>query len=243
MTAERLRRLKKQEMRKGQFSSAILHGFLLPMHKLGRRSAMVRLRAVVPRKETAMPYVDFKAIKAAVSIEDAANLLKLTLKKSGTQFRSTCPACGNDDERTIVLTPARGLFYCFDAKVGGDCLALVQHITGLDVQDAAAFLSPHARAAHDSPVPEQKKAAATKKETAFDPVAFASKLQFTDEVAELGISEEDATRLQIGFTRGKVYFPIRNEDGSISGFVGYADGQLKMPPQWIRTNVVKLKRA
>ena len=148
-----------------------------------------------------MPYVDFKAIKAAVSIEDAANLLKLTLKKSGTQFRSTCPACGNDDERTIVLTPARGLFYCFDAKVGGDCLALVQHITGLDVQDAAAFLSPHARAAHDSPVPEQKKAAATKKETAFDPVAFASKLQFTDEVAELGISEEDATRLQIGFTR------------------------------------------
>jgi hypothetical protein len=48
---------------------------------------------------------------------------------------------------------------------------------------------------------------------------------------------------QIGFTRGKVYFPIRNEDGSISGFVGFADGQLKMPPQWLRTNVVKLKRA
>ena len=74
-------------------------------------------------------------------------------------------------------------------------------------------------------------------------MAFAAKLSFTDEVAELGISEEDATRLQIGFTRGRVYFPIRNEDGSISGFVGYADGQLKMPPQWIQTNVVKLKRA
>ena len=66
---------------------------------------------------------------------------------------------------------------------------------------------------------------------------------FSDEVAEPGISEEDATRLQIGFTRGKVYFPVRNEDGSISGFVGYADGQLKMPPHWIGTNVVKLKRA
>src|SRR5258708_29156140 len=47
-------------------------------------------------------------------------------------------------------------------------------------------------------------------------------------------------RPQIGFTRGRVYFPIRNEDGSIAGFVGYADGQLKMPPQWIGTNVVKL---
>jgi len=58
-----------------------------------------------------------------------------------------------------------------------------------------------------------------------------------------GISEADATRLQIGFTRGRVYFPIRIEDGSIAGFVGYADGQLKMAPQWIGTNVVKLKRA
>jgi DNA primase len=145
------------------------------------------------------------------------------------QLRSNCPACGNDDERVVVITPSRGLFYCFDAKVGGDCLALVQHITGLDVQDAAAFLSPNG-AAHNSPAPEQKKAAATKKETAFDPVAFASKLAFSAEVTELGISEDDATRLQIGFTRGKVYFPIRNEDGSISGFVGFADGQLKMPP-------------
>jgi hypothetical protein len=41
-----------------------------------------------------MPCVDFKAIKAAVSIEDAANLLKLPLKKSGNQLRGNCPACG-----------------------------------------------------------------------------------------------------------------------------------------------------
>jgi len=77
----------------------------------------------------------------------------------------------------------------------------------------------------------------------FDPLAFTAKLQFTDEVSELGLTEEDATRLQICFTRGKVYFPIRNEDGSIRGFIGYADGELKLPPQWLQTNVVKLKRA
>src|SRR4029453_17209011 len=62
----------------------------------GRKGSMcmVRLGAVVPRKETAMPCVDFKAIKAAVSIEDAANLLKLPLKKSGNKLRGNCPACG-----------------------------------------------------------------------------------------------------------------------------------------------------
>jgi DNA primase len=208
-----------------------------------------------------MAYVDFAAIKAAVSIEDAANILKLTTKKNGNQLRSSCPACKPDDERILVITPARGLFYCFDAKIGGDCIALVQHITGLDAKDAASYLAPQERKADKAPGPtrrveKQEKSATTngqrnasyvqkgeKVDRPFDPAAFASKLSFTDEVAELGISEEDATRLQIGFTRGKVYFPVRNEDGSISGFIGFADGQLKMPPQWIQTNVVKLKRA
>ena len=155
-----------------------------------------------------MVYVDFKAIKAAVSIEDAANLLKLTLKKSGNQLRSACPACGNEDERILVITPARGLFYCFDAKVGGDCLALVQHITGLDVQDAAQFLAPK-----EATVPQKTERGsqpAPKKEVKeFDPAAFASKLTFTDEVAELGLSEEDATKL--GMDLLAVAFTFRYE--------------------------------
>jgi hypothetical protein len=70
-------------------------------------------------------------------------------------------------------------------------LALVQHITGLDVQDAAAFLSPTG-SAHNSPAPEQKKAAATKKEIAFDPVAFASKVQYAEQVEQLGFTEAAA---------------------------------------------------
>jgi hypothetical protein len=46
-----------------------------------------------------MVYVDFKAVKAAVSIEDAANFLKLKLNASKTQLRGACPGCSNDDER------------------------------------------------------------------------------------------------------------------------------------------------
>ena len=37
----------------------------------------------------------------------------------------------------------------------------------------------------------------------------------------------------IGFYRGQVYIPIPHSDGSISGFVGYADGQMKLPPKWL----------
>ncbi len=41
----------------------------------------------------------------------------------------------------------------------------------------------------------------------------------------------------------KAHRPEADAASSVAGFVGYADGQLKMPPAWIRTNVVKLKRA
>jgi hypothetical protein len=37
-----------------------------------------------------------------------------------------------------------------------------------------------------------------------------------------------------------VYIPIRHADGSIGGFIGYADGVLKLPPKWLpaASNVV-----
>jgi len=62
-------------------------------------------------------------------------------------------------------------------------------------------------------------------------VAFASKLQYTEQVEQLGFTEALAKDFSIGFYRGQVYIPIRHTDGSISGFVGYADGQLKLPPK------------
>jgi hypothetical protein len=65
----------------------------------------------------------------------------------------------------------------------------------------------------------------------------------SEEVSELGLSEEDATRLGIGFTRGKVYFPMKDDTGFICGFIGFADGQLKLPRAGWNTKVVKLKRA
>jgi hypothetical protein len=67
----------------------------------------------------------------------------------------------------------------------------------------------------------------------FDPQAFAQKLAFTPEVSALDISEEDATRLGIGFhpQRRAVYFPQKDETGFIAGFIAFKDGKLVMPPE------------
>jgi hypothetical protein len=83
-------------------------------------------------------------------------------------------------------------------------------------------------------VPPQQKREPTrqaKREQTFDPAAIANKLAFTDEVAALGFREADVERFQVGFYRGRVYVPMRDADGSIAGFIGYADGVLKLPPK------------
>jgi hypothetical protein len=110
------------------------------MQKIRRCSP---LGAVVPQKETALPYVDFMAIKAAVSIEDAANLLKLTLKKSGKQLRSNCPACGNEDERIVVITPLSRTLLLLRCKSRRRLFGTRPAHNRVGHKDAAAFLVPY----------------------------------------------------------------------------------------------------
>jgi DNA primase len=88
-----------------------------------------------------MSFIDFAALKAAVKLDQAAQTLGLELKQEGSQFRTACPACKSGGDRAIVLTPAKGLFYCFSAKKGGDCIALAAHVMGVGNNDAANFLA------------------------------------------------------------------------------------------------------
>ena len=159
-----------------------------------------------------MPYIDFIAIKEAVSIEAAAQLLNLDVKQSSNQLRGCCPACQSDDERSLAITPDKKVFFCHSARTGGDCIALVGHILGLSMKDAAEWLQDTLPQQRQSTVPTKPpgRSQPADNKTAskpFDTVAFANKLTYSDEVKALGFSEEDAERFSIGFTRGKVYFP------------------------------------
>ena len=61
---------------------------------------------------------------------------------------------------------------------------------------------------------------------------------------QLGFTEAAAKDFSIGFYRGQIYIPIRHTDGSISGFVGYADEQMNLPPKWLpaTSNVVTFSK-
>jgi hypothetical protein len=178
-----------------------------------------------------VPFIPFDELKQRYTIEQVAQHLGLVLKRSGETYRGPCSACGSGGERAIVLTPSKGLFYCWAAHEGGDLIALAAHIRKTDAKGAAAWLAGNSdnssgASAHKGIVPR------TEDERGLKPLELEH-----DHVAveALGFSPEDATALGIGYAsrgimRGFVAVPIRLENGALAGYVGVTEA--KLPPRW-----------
>lgn len=193
-------------------------------------------------EEVLMAYIDFQELKNKLTMEQVADYLNLDLKPSGNQLRGNCPACNSDNPRTLAITPSKGMFYCFDAETGGDIIKLVAHVRGIKQMEAAQELTNHFDRKVTAPQPTRRE---TTRPTTFDPEAFGKKLVYSDEVEALGLNQQDAERLTIGFhpQRKMVYLPIRNMDGTIAGFIGCPpQSALKMPPQWLQSSVVPFRK-
>ena len=111
--------------------------------------------------------IDFAELKQRVTIERAVEFLGMQLKKSGHQLRGPCPACKDSGDRAFVVTPEKGLFYCFGkCRKGGDAISLVSLVRGCTLREAAVFLSEKAGGAkatandsrNGSPNPSRRKA-------------------------------------------------------------------------------------
>lgn len=162
-----------------------------------------------------MPYVDFAALKEAVDIEQVANLLQLELKRSNNQLRGACPVCNSGSDRTLVVTPAKGAFYCFADKKGGDLIALAAHIRGESAKDAAVFIN------NSLTVPEEKEV----KETEIKKLQPLSLDNEHELVTAVGFDPIAAEALGIGYCprgvmKGMVAIPIRDERGELLHYVG-----------------------
>ena len=71
-------------------------------------------------------------------------MLGIQLKKTGDQLRGACAICKHVSDRCFVVTPAKGLFFCFGhCQSGGDCIELVARVKQLSHRDAACLLAGH----------------------------------------------------------------------------------------------------
>ena len=182
-------------------------------------------------------FYDFDEIKRRVSFERATTLLNLKLKKSGAQFRGPCPVCASGGDRALVITESKG-WYCFSARTGGDVIALVAHIRGCSIKEAAGFLSGNAaQATVPDTIPEEKEGTKT-----LQPLTYLESAH--DAVVAIGFDPEKAKALGIGYAakglmRGTVAVPIRDEHGTLLGYIGIED--CRLPPDFM-TNVVSLDK-
>jgi len=172
--------------------------------------------------------LNFAEIKASVPIVKACHLLNLHLTEVGAQLRGVCPRCGGD-ERGIVVTPEKNLFYCFNAQQGGDVLSLVAHMNKCSVKEAALFLTTEQPKKAEEPKVEAPKA---EEGNGLAPLPYLDPAH--DMVQNLGFPEPVAKAAGVGYAkkgmmRGTVAIPIYT-DGVLIGYIGIKEA--RPPKAW-----------
>lgn len=194
-----------------------------------------------------MGFVDFSAVKEAVSFADAIKHLELEMKQTGNQWRGPCPNCQTGGDRALVITDGKG-YFCFADHKGGDVIALASHILKLPAKDAAQELAERAGIVQvRSTVQFGTRSTVPKSEGGGD--SKLSPLSYLehdhDAVVALNLDPDFCKKQGIGYAprgvvRGSVAIPFRDETGVLLGYFGVQD-LTYLPPDF-QTNVVAFKK-
>lgn len=178
-------------------------------------------------------FIDFVELKEKVCIEQVIELLQLNLKKSGKQLRGCCPIHDGTDTKEFVVTPEKGLFYCFKCKEGGDLIKLYAAVKGMEQKIAAVEIAQQTGASDSSenegdikPAAQIADEAASDTKTKikpFPPLQYL--LSEHKHVQDLGITPETAEHFGAGYApkgvlRGNIAIPIHDREGTLLGYTG-----------------------
>ncbi len=167
-----------------------------------------------------MASVDFDHIRKTVSVVDVLPWLDIELKAKNGELRGPCPLHGG--ERPFVVNPGLNVWSCWvpscrleKATAGGGVIELAAKVKKLPFRAAAIEIQNQFLVARPA-APEGLHKVAAYLEPGHEAVKA------------LGISEEDAVRLGIGYApkgvfRGRVLLPIRTIEGKLIGYAGYTD--------------------
>lgn len=178
-------------------------------------------------------YVDFADVKKTVSIEAGLAKLGIKLHKAGSQLRGQCPICDSKNERGFVVTPAKGLWYCFSEQAGGDVIQLTAAVRQVDVREAALWLIGGTVNSERSTVEQSTVTVRKDHAEGFQALDYLDPAHAA--VQAVGFDPDTAAALGIGYApkgllRGTVAIPVRLEDGTLAGYVGITEA--KLPPRF-----------
>ena len=171
--------------------------------------------------------IDIVELKQRVSIERAAEMLGIKLKTSGAQLRSACPICKEGGERAFVITPGKGLYYCFGkCGKGGDAITLAARVRNCSLREAAEFLSGKSGgAASAKPDASRDSSPQPQQGQGLKPLDY---LQTSHEAVQaLGLAPETCAAFGAGYAgkgimRGRLAIPIHDRAGTLLAYCGRA---------------------
>lgn len=74
----------------------------------------------------------YEYLKTNIKIEDLADRLKIDLKEKGDELAGTCPSGHpSESKSSFMVNSKKQLFFCFNCRVGGGIIELVELATGL----------------------------------------------------------------------------------------------------------------
>ena len=177
-------------------------------------------------------FVDFAELKQRVGIEQVLDMLGIKLRGEGPQLRGPCPIHHGTKDREFVVTPAKGLWYCFAGCGGGDIINLVAQVKNIGQKESAELIAKHfgtVLGAADGPMPSVGKSAVAgtrtaKEKEALKPLDY---LQVEHELITIfGLSAETCQEFGSGYApkgimRGRFAIPIHDQSGTLLAYCGH----------------------
>lgn len=149
-------------------------------------------------------------IKDKLSIEDLVSQY-VQLKKAGRSLKGLCPF-HSEKTPSFVVSPDRGIAYCFGCHKGGDIFAFLQEVEGVDFKDALRILAERSGVKLEDKVFDRKNTVSSdQKQVLIDlhekvTVFYENQLWQTDDGAKVlaylkkrGLTEESIRFFRLGF--------------------------------------------
>ena len=204
------------------------------------------------------PYVDFKAVKASVSMLQILDHYGLTerFKRSGDSLSGSCPLHNGDNPTQFRVSASKNCWNCFGkCKRGGNVLDFVALKENISVREAAIRISDWFGLKFDKPAGKTDSTSAEKNPATTPQSAARSEsvgnnaaetgsnkplgfqLQNLESahpyLAERGLTPEAITEFGLGFCangsmKDRVVIPIHNPEGKLLAYAGRWPGA---PPE------------
>lgn len=169
-----------------------------------------------------MSYVNFGDLKSKISIVQVLEILGIELKSTGNQLRGTCPIHGGNNPRGFVVTPSKGVWYCFgDCGNGGDLIELYARVKDVSAKDAALAIAKHFGLMGETKEPTPS----TARGETLKPLDYL--VSDHEALGKLGIAAETLKHFGAGFApkgimRGRLAVPLHDTKGVLRAYVGDA---------------------